>query len=450
MTIDTYKLLVGEIMKNTILKILAWILKGLAKMTLIKYKPGIIGITGTVGKTSTKLALETVLSHSRSVRASSKSFNNELGLPLSIIGDWDEMGGAFFWLKVLVFGVLQLIFKNAKYPEILVLEYGVDRPGDMKYLLDIARPHIGIFTGVGDVPVHVEFFAGPEAVAREKAKLIHQLPATGFAVLNADDVTVLEVQDQTRAQVVTFGFSEDADMRISNFSQSFSEGAAGISLKLTYGGSFVPVRLENALGRGQAYAVSAAAAVALIFGMNLVKIAEALGEYSSPPGRLKVIPAVKGATIIDDTYNASPLAMREALDVLRTLKSKRKIAVLGDMLEIGKYTLEAHEAAGKLAAGSADVLITVGSRGKLIAEAALRAGLSKKSVHAFMSVREASGFLEKMIQKGDLILVKASQGVRLEKLVKEVMANPIKAGELLVRQSKAWLKKPGLYDEVEL
>jgi UDP-N-acetylmuramoyl-tripeptide--D-alanyl-D-alanine ligase len=436
-------------MRSSSIKILHWILKTLARLTVKKYKPDIVGITGTVGKTSTKFALETVLKTTRRARASSKSFNNELGLPLTILGPWEDVGGFFFWLKVFLFSITQLVIKNSNYPEILILEYGIDRPGDMKYLLDIARPNVGIFTALGQIPVHVEFFAGPEAIAREKSKLIQNLPATGFAILNADDAIVLETKNQTRAQVITFGFDEGADVRISNFSQSYDGRIASTTFKLSYGGSLVPVRIENALGKGQAYSAAAVAAAGLIFGMNLVKIVEALKKYEAPAGRLKVLPGIKETTIIDDTYNASPLAMREALDTLKSLGAKRKIAVLGDMLELGKYTLQAHEEIGRLVAKRAQILITVGLRGKFFAEAALKAGLPKKSIFSFMSVGEAGRFLQKIMQKGDLILVKASQGVRLEKIVKEVMADPIRADELLVRQNKTWLKKPGLYDDIE-
>ncbi|MEK7513180.1 MAG: UDP-N-acetylmuramoyl-tripeptide--D-alanyl-D-alanine ligase [Patescibacteria group bacterium] len=429
------------------LTILQLFLKLLAKFTILRYKPGVVGVTGSVGKTSAKEAIRTVLSYDRRVRAPSKSFNNELGLPLTIIGDYTKTGGAFFWLAAMIRGIFRLIFQSRRYPEILVLEYGVDRPGDMKYLLGIARPHVGILTAVGEVPVHVEFFSGPEAVLREKSRLITQLPVTGFAILNADEPAILELRTQTRAHVITFGFSDRADLRISNLTNRFEGGRAGLSFKLSYGGSFVPVRLEDVVGRPQAIAAAIGAATGLIFGMNLVKIAEALSHYQAPAGRFRVLKGIKHTTLIDDTYNASPLSMCEALETLKSMRGKRKIAVLGDMLEIGKYTLQSHEAAGRLAASAVHVLITVGLRGKFIAEAAVKAGLSKRSVFTFTNVREAGLFLQEKLQEGDLALLKASQAVRLEKVVKEVMADPARAAELLVRQNQEWLAKPGLYDE---
>ncbi|MFA6365335.1 MAG: Mur ligase family protein [Candidatus Paceibacterota bacterium] len=436
-------------MKIIGLKFLQFILKLLAKATLLRYSPGIVGITGSVGKTSTKEAIKAVLLRERNVRAPSKNYNNEIGLPLSVLGDWESTGGFFFWIKVVFASLYRLVVKDKNYPEVLILEYAVDRPGDMKYLLDIARPHIGVFTAMGDVPVHVEFFAGPEAVMREKARLISQLPATGFAILNADDPLVTQTKAQTRAQIMTFGFEERAEVRVSNFTNRFDGKSGGISCKLGYGGSIVPLHIDRALGKAQAYSAAAATAVGLIFGMNLIKIAEALTQYEAPAGRLKLIQGIKESFLIDDTYNASPLAMHLGLETLKSLNAKRKIAVLGDMLEIGKYTLEAHEEIGKsLKKKGIDMLITVGLRGKLIAEAAIRAGFSEKEVFTFMDVDEVGRFLQSKIQKGDLILVKGSQGVRLEKVVKEVMAEPGRAKNLLARQDPEWQKKKGLYNEL--
>jgi len=433
-------------MKEIFLKILAGLLKKLAQATLWRHQPKIIGITGNVGKTSTKEALALILAGEKRVRRPLSSFNNELGLPLTILGDWRPKGGLFFWFKVISVSFFRVFLKDRAYPEILVLEYGVDKPGDMKYLLDIAKPQIGIVTAIGDLPVHVEFFASREALIKEKAKLISSLPATGFAVLNADDIDVLRMRENSKAKVITFGFSEDADLKISNIMNSFSEDFRGMTFKLTYNGSSVPVRLENVLGRAQSYVASAAAAAGLIFGMNLVKIAEALTAYNLPPGRFKIIAGIKETTIIDDTYNASPLAMREALGTLRELGTTRKIAVLGDMLEIGKYTLEAHEEIGRIAAKAVQVLITVGDKAKFIAESARETGMPADSVFDFQDIDEAGKFLQEKIKKGDVVLLKGSQSVRLEKIVKEIMAEPEKAEKLLVRQNKEWLAKRGIYE----
>ncbi len=434
-------------MKEFILILLKKCLKFLAKLTVWRYQPGIIGVTGNTGKTSTKEAIALVLSQERDVRSSSKSFNNEIGLPLAILGDWSETGGPFFWLKVIFQSLFHLIFKDPRYPEILVLEYGIDKPKDMDYLLKIAQPTIGVFTAIGEIPVHVEFFGSREEVLKEKSKLITQLPSIGLAVLNADDPSILELKSKTKAQTISFGFSELADVRITNFENKFNEEEQGVVFKLNYGGNFVPVKINGVLGKGIAYASGAAAVIGLAFGLNLVKISEALALYEPPPGRMRVLKGIKNTFIIDDTYNASFLAMDSALETLKSLKAKRKIAVLGDMLEIGKYTFEAHDRIGKKAAKIVDILFTVGIRGKIIAEAAKNAGFSKRNLFHFETLKGLGNQLQLKIKPGDVILIKASQAVRLEKIVEEIMAEPNRAKELLVRQDKRWLSKSGIYDE---
>lgn len=433
-------------MKQRIVHILENILKFFAKATLRKYNPGIIGITGNVGKTSTKEAIRVVLERERRVRSASKNFNNELGLPLTILGDWQKTGGALFWLRVILASIWRLVWKSRSYPELLILEYGIDRPGDMKRLLEIARPHIGVVTPIGEIPVHVEFFSSREGLIREKARLVKDLPATGFAVLHADNDASRNMKSETRAHSITYGWSESADIRIRNLETRMDATPPCIICKLEYNGSFVPVRIEEAVGRVHAYAAAAGATVGIAFGMNLVKISENLSYYKSAPGRLKVLEGWEGSRIIDDTYNSSPLALKEALETLKGIKARRKIAVLGDMLELGKYAVEAHEASGQAAAGVVKILVTVGARAKFMAEAAKNAGLSEKNIVVAKTLSEAVDVLKKILKAGDLVLVKGSQGVRMEKIVEGIMAHPEKAKELLVRQEDRWLEKPGLYD----
>ncbi|MEK7641311.1 MAG: Mur ligase family protein [Patescibacteria group bacterium] len=407
-------------MKNFLRRQLKNFLRLLARWMIRKYQPSVIGITGTVGKTSTKEAIAAVLKSIRKVRSSSGNFNNEFGLPLTVLGEWEKTGGLFFWLKVIFSSILKLIF-GGKYPEILVLEYGADRPGDLKYLLDLARPQIGVVTAVGDIPVHVEFYSGPDAVAKEKARLVEALPAIGFAVLNYDDETVYDMRDKTRAHVITYGFGNGAEVRITNFENRVEDGKpVGLSFKLEYGGSFVPVRLNSAFGKAQAYAAAAAAAVGFSFGMNLVRISEALNYYQVPPRRGRLVAGEKGTLIFDDTYNASPLSMHAAIDTMKEFKASRKVAVLGDMLEIGKYAIEAHEEIGRLAAKVFDILVTVGPRAKFIADAANKSGLSKKNIFTFDFADQAKDPVEDLIKKGDLILIKASRAIGLDKIVEEI------------------------------
>ncbi|MBI4992152.1 MAG: UDP-N-acetylmuramoyl-tripeptide--D-alanyl-D-alanine ligase [Candidatus Harrisonbacteria bacterium] len=395
-------------------------LRLLAMWTLRKYQPGVIGVTGSVGKTSSKEAIYTVLKKHRNVRKSSGNFNNEIGLPLTILGDWQIISGKLFWIKAIAVSVLHLIFRM-RYPELLVLEYAADKPGDIKYLLDIARPQIGVVTTVGNMPVHVEFYSGPEAVAREKSKIIEALSVTGFAILNYDDEIVLNMKERTRAHIMTFGFGEGAQVQMTNYETRMEgERPAGIAFKLNYGGSFVPIRLDGCFGKAQAYAAAAAACVGIAFGLNLVKIAEALWDYSAPPGRGKIISGIKHSYILDDSYNASPLSVEAAIHTIRSWPAKRKVAVLGDMLELGKYTVEAHEGIGKLIPDNFDILVTVGSRAKFIGESAKAEGMNLKNIYSFDTAEEAAPEVQKLIRKGDLILVKGSHGIRLDKIVEEI------------------------------
>ncbi|MDP4001460.1 MAG: Mur ligase family protein, partial [bacterium] len=198
-------------------KILQFKLGILAKIYLWKYKPMIIGVTGNAGKTSTKEAIGAVVGHIKKVRVAAGNLNNELGLPLTIIGGWDEEyytqgASLWFWTKVLMLGCLSL-FKKQDYPEVLILEYGADQPGDIKKLARKYKPHISVITTVGDVPVHVEFFKHADTVANEKSNLIKVLSASDFAILNHDDHRVLEMKSKTKARVVTYGFSEGAEIR---------------------------------------------------------------------------------------------------------------------------------------------------------------------------------------------------------------------------------------------
>jgi UDP-N-acetylmuramoyl-tripeptide--D-alanyl-D-alanine ligase len=419
--------------------ILRRILRDLARLTIWRYRPGIIGVTGTVGKTSTKLAVKAVLEKTRRVRAASGNLNNELGLPLAILGDWSEgelklvsraqppgtarVRKSLFWLKVIFVSLWRVIVKDKNYPEILILEYGADRPGNIKSLLKIARPNISIVTAIGDIPVHVEFYAGPDEVAREKGRLVEYLPAAGFAILNYDDEAVMNLEQRTRARVVTYGFNKGAEVKITRMENRVeNDRPIGISFKLEYKGTFVPVRLKDVFGRAHAYAAAAAASVGIVFGMNLVAISEALADYAPAESRMQLLPGIKRTFVIDDSYNASPLSMHAALDTLRELPAKRKIAVLGDMLEIGKYTIEAHEAIGKLAAQSAQILVTVGPRAKFIADAARAAGMRKAAIFSFDTADEARKPVQDLMRQGDLVLVKASHAIALEKVVEEIKA----------------------------
>lgn len=440
-------------MEETLKKIIIWKMGLIARMYLWRFKPIIIAVTGNVGKTSTKEAITAVLSGTRTVRSGKGNLNNELGVPLVIVGDWTddyyEGGNTFwFWTRVLFSSFLGLFFTR-NYPDVLILEYGADKPGDIKKLVQKFKPHIGVVTAIGDVPVHVEFFSGPEAVAREKAQLVGALKPTDYAILNCDDEMVFDMKKKTKAKVLTFGFGEGAGVRISNFSYKTEDYMPiGVSFKLNYSGEhllagrqgFVPVDINGSLGRSQAWSAAAAAAVGIALGMNLVEISDALSYYDGPKGRLKILAGIKNSWIVDDTYNASPASTNLALNVLRELPANRRVAVLGDMLELGKYTIQAHQAIGDLAGQFIDILICVGARAKFIADSAANQ-MPKENIYTFETADIAKNKVQELIKEGDLMLVKGSQGMRMERIVEEIMAEPQRKKEILVRQSKKWLSK---------
>ncbi len=410
----------------------------------------IIGITGSVGKTSTREAIFAVLKKKYRVRTAEKNYNTEIGLPLAILGIPHYGKNILGWLYGLIRANKRIVFGGV-YPEMLVLEYGIDHPGDMDYLLSIAKPNIAVVTAIGDIPVHVEFFKDPEQLISEKAKLVEAVPNRGHVILNHDDYAVYDMRDRTKAPVLTFGLEEHAEVRITNYQLSISKDAElgdipeGISFKIQHGGHTVPFRLSGAFGEPQAYAVAAAAAVGIALGLNLVEISEAVKSYASSPGRLRLLKGVKNSFILDDTYNAAPEAMRAALDTLKSLPGKRKIAVLGDMLEIGRFSEQAHRTMGDKAAEFVDLLFCVGPRAKFIADEALSRGIEQNArrlennqIFKFDDSKSAGRALDTMIREGDLILVKGSQSMRMEKVVEEIMAEPERAKELLVRQEAYW------------
>jgi len=432
-------------------KIIQLKLKILAKIILAKYKPKVIGITGSVGKTSAKEAIYSVLEKKFNVRRNIKNYNNEIGVPLTIIGAEAQGRSIVGWFIVFIKALELIIIKDKKYPEILILEMGVDRPGDMKYLTKIVKPDIGVITLIG--PVHLEFFGTIEKIQKEKGELISSLKKSGWAILNCDNEKTRKIEEMSKVKVLTYGFEEKADIKAQELVFSFSKvskkenpwNLAGVSFKLSYNGSFVPVLLSQVVGEAAVYASLAASAVGIALGMNLVEIAAALKNYKPPRGRMNLILGIKNTLIIDDSYNSSPQASKSALDIagkIRITEGARRLAVLGDMLELGSYSEEGHREVGKyLVKAGINKLILVGERSRDIGRGAEDAGMKRDDIFHFVDSETAGRFVQERMKEGDLVLVKGSQGVRMEKIVKEIMADPLRAKELLVRQDKSWKNK---------
>jgi len=437
-------------MKDLLKKILLYILTAEARAVVRRYKPNIVAVTGSVGKTSTKDAIYEVLAQNARVRKSEKSFNSELGLPLSILGRPNAWNNPLGWIQNIIDGLFLIIF-NSNYPEWLVLEVGADRPGDIKSVAKWLPVDIAVLTRLPEVPVHVEFFSSPDEVVEEKASLIDALKPTGTLVLYADDSRADLLKKRAGDKhVITFGFSESSQVRATDFQIMFEEGAVrrpvGMSANLAVGEHSLPLEVLGTIGPHTLLPALAAASVGAVLEKDLQVIAEGLRAYVPPSGRMHILPGIKGSTIIDDTYNSSPAAVSAALDTLALIKHEsnlqgRSIAVLGDMLELGRHSVDEHRKLGKQAAQQADVLVTIGFRARDIAEAAVDAGMSEKTVLQYEDAHKAGDELAALVQEGDIILVKGSQSMRMERTVKELMLEPERAGKLLVRQDEEWIKR---------
>ena len=415
----------------------------MAVLVLKKYNPKIISITGSVGKTSTKEAVFTVLASKFRVRRNDKNYNNEIGLPLTIIGVDSGESSLWGWFVVLL-KWLWIILAPIEYPEILVLEMGADRPGDIKYLTSFIRSNAAIITDFSSS--HVEFFKNVEGVAKEKGVLVKELDEKGLAIINVDNPYVAKLADQLKCNVTTFGFSEEAEMRATDVSFSYTGEAQdlkGLSFKLNYKGTTIPVRLNDVLAKHQIYSALAAAAAGVGFGINLVEVGAALENFSLPYGRMNLLAGIKNTNIIDDTYNSSPTSALAALDALGEIKAERRIAVMGDMLELGEETEERHKLIGKkFLEIKGDIFFAVGTRMKFAGTELEKNNFSKTNIFYFDSPMEAGKKLQEIIREGDLILVKGSQGIRMEKVVEEIMAIPQDAEKLLCRQTARWKEIP--------
>jgi UDP-N-acetylmuramoyl-tripeptide--D-alanyl-D-alanine ligase len=351
-----------------------------------KFPVPVIGITGSIGKSSTKELLSGVLGTRRRVLKSPKSYNNEYGLPLSML----------------------LIGPDT---DIAVLEMGTFGPGELASLAAIAHPSIAIVTNVGHT--HLERMGSQDGIARAKGELVAALPPDGVAVLNGDDPRVRAMATLTAARALIYGYGESCDLRASAVTD---HGLAGLSFTLSWADQ--SVRLDHAplLGVHSVYTALAAAGAALAAGLTLEEVAAGLRQPHAAT-RLVLTPAINGATIIDDSYNSAPASALAALGILAQTPAKRRLAVLGDMLELGSYEAEGHQLVGREVAKVADTLLTIGPRARLIAAEARARGLGDEQIRQFERKDEITQALREELREGDVVLIKGSRGLALEDVV---------------------------------
>ncbi len=351
----------------------------------------VVGITGSLGKTTTKEVVASVLATKRSVLKTEGNLNSEIGLPLTVLNG--------------------LRSEN----EIAVLEMAMYQRGDVRFLAQLARPRVGIVTAV--LPVHLERLGTIERIQQAKQELVEELPSHGVAVLNADDARVASMAAATSARVVRYGVTPDAEVRAEAIR---SHGLEGVEFDLVQHGERQHVHLPL-LGAQSVHAALAAAAVAAEEGLTLSDTSEAL-QRLSPALRLLVIDGINGSRIVDDSYNASPESVLAALNLLRELPGRRKIAVLGDMLELGSEEEPSHRRVGRRAAETVDMLIVYGPRSETTAEEAVACGLRRDQVFRSDSHPSTVALLRSELQPDDDVLVKGSLAMGMSEVVRGIRA----------------------------
>lgn len=425
-----------------------------AQFILKKYQPEIIAVTGSVGKTSTKDAVATALGSSSVIRKSMKSQNSNIGVPLSIIGADNQWESVVGWLRVLAHGFF-VAFGNVIYPKTLILEVGTDHPGDITSIASWLKPDTVVVTGVPDIPAHIAFFHSADAVLNEKAELVRHMRGGGTLIINGDNERTRTLIHNHYGRVISYGLKEGSDLIATHIEPIITEKSVtggetllryrGMRFRINHKVTSVPCEIHGTIGEPSVLSVLAGCAVALARGVDLVNSTQQFKNHVSAPGRMRILDGVGDTTIIDDSYNSSPIAALAALDILQLLPVRgRRIAVLGDMRELGIKSKEAHELVGKRVADVADLLITVGEESYILADAALTAGMKLENIksYGYGESKRAGADMAKQLHAGDVILVKGSQNmIRMEHFVKEIVAEPNRAKELLVRQEDEWLLK---------
>ncbi len=374
-------------------------LQRLAAAWRARFSPRVIAITGSVGKTTTKEIAAAVLSQRFVTLKNRGNLNNEIGLPLTVL----EM--------------------DAQH-ERVVLEMGMYDLGEITQLCHIARPHVGVVTNVG--PVHLERLGTIERIAQAKTELVQALPVDGVAVLNLDDPRVALMAGQTKAQVFWYGLDPAADLWADEIE---GEGLDGIRFRFHHRGETLHVRAPL-LGRHSVHTALRAAAVGLVEGLSWEEIVRGM-QQTGVQLRLIAASGLHGATLLDDTYNASPASTLAALNLLADLpvRDGRRIAVLGDMLELGSYEEEGHRKVGARAADVVDILVTVGQRARSIAQEALAAGLNPARVLALDDAAAAVAEMRSIMGPGDVVLVKGSRAVHMDEVATALTDAPLAARE---------------------
>lgn len=424
-------------MKYIFKKIIYTILKWEAVLVLKRFKPRIIGVAGSVGKTSTKDAIYASLKDFVVIRKNQKSFNSEIGVPLTILGLETGWNSPKIWIQNVIKGFKAIFAKE--YPEWLVLEMGTDRPGDMKHLISWIKLDYAVFTRFPDVPVHAQYFKKADDVNEEDAQMMFGLKKEGVLILNADDKKIAELELKSTFKTLWYGFNATKNgVGVSHVELQYQDQrVVGQNIKINFGSNSVPFTIIGALGVQHVYPILASLVVAKDLGINALDVLQSLSSYKVPAGRMNVLEGVQDITLIDDSYNSSPVAVELALKTLSEINADTRIAVLGTMGELGKYATQEHrKVAHLLKEYKISHLITYGDQAELIADEALEIGI--KNVCPALSHKNAADKVCEWAKGSTAVLIKGSQSVRMEKITYELLLDKSKAKQMLVRQDSFW------------
>ena len=465
-------------MKNYFKKIVLIIITWQARIIIKKANPTIIGITGNLGKTSTKDFIYSALKNNLKdkeghtlVLSSKKSMNSEFGVPLTILEEESGWSSPLLWLKIIFEGLIKIFEKP--YFKYLVLEIGADFPNDIKTLTEYIKPDIAVITGFAEVPVHIEFFGGDrDRLIREKKYLVDALKSGGTFIYNLDDKDCVKIANDLKQEILNTKrnvnlksysiknseadiFAKNIDFVLhknENNLQKLDGIKADLKFKIE---EDKKIQIKGVVGDAIVYSILPALLIAKDFDIDIDKAILDIENTKRTSGRMRILNGFFNSIIIDDTYNSSPKAVENGINTIKRLDiEKKKIFVLGDMLELGEYTKSEHERIGTLISNNCDILITSGIRAKLIAESALKSGMNGENIYTTSNSLEAGKELLRILEDlkevdfkngktekeigGNLIFVKGSQGARMERVVKMILADNHNPNVDLVRQDEAW------------
>ena len=390
----------------------------LAQFILWRYRPKIVGITGSIGKTSTTQFTETILSKKFTTRTVDEDFTTDIAVSASILGI-----KAFRKLKKGLKDIPKLLYNliiPQKYPQILILELRSQKKGRIRYLSELVRPEVGIITAIA--PSHMEHFKDLKTVFIEKKALVECIPKHGLVILNFDDQKVRDMASSTQAKVFYFGLDKRADI----WADKIEVSLEGLRFGLHFKNKRHVVYAPGIINKYHIYPILAAVACAYSLGMKMNEIISALKDSEPVEGRGNKVLGPKSSILINDTFNANPKSTCASLEILEDVAGdRRKIAVLGNMLELGQFEEKSHKEVGRKAARIVDLLVTSGNLAKIIAQEAIECGLPKEKIFITKSSKEAASLLKSKIQKGDIILVKGSHGARMREVINTLKSDKI-------------------------